>query len=146
MILSCPGDHLAFQIRNEFDKLVSVCRGRSADVIVFNGITLCSTSIKVGSIIFFFRAKYQGQGLERSIMGKRFFGPIAFRINKNCAQLQRGIVGNSKPPIGGNPFLLRIIEIAVNNIKKVVNFLRTGSMRAKPAVIRPICQVHPQIL
>lgn len=71
-------------------------------------------------------------------MLKRLLGPVAGDVDQDGAELQRGVVGNAKAPIGREVSYDGIREVPLDDLEQVLNFLRAGLMDFQSSRYWPI--------
>lgn len=113
----------------------------TTDIIIFHDVSFIAAGAQIFGILIVFFPQDQGQGLNGALVLQILFRPRTFGVEQNGAEFQGGIVGDSKPPVGGN-IACCILQITVDDPEKIGDFLFAGLVRPQPAVFKPFLQAH----
>ena len=71
-----------------------------------------------------------------------FLWALAFRVKKDSAKLERGIVGYAKLPVRAQTRSAGIGQVSINDFEEIRDLLLTRRIWAKPPVLMPLLQAH----
>jgi hypothetical protein len=89
--------------------------------IVFGGVAFTPAGVEVIGVPLAMDAKDERQGLQRAEMGQIFLRTVSLGIEQDGAELERGVVGNAKLPVGREPLRAGILQVAVRDGKEFGN-------------------------
>jgi len=119
-------------------------RGEEQVLVLIEGV-LVERELAILGVGLAVRAKNQGQRLERAVVLKRLLRPVAGGVEQNRAKLERGVVGNAKPPVRRD-VAPSVGQVALYDGEQVLNLLRARWVGPQPAVIGPLRQAHLRCL
>ena len=82
------------------------------------------------------------QGLCDSVAVRIPRRPVAGRCKRRGGHLERGVVGDVQPPVSAETLGRAVVEIALDDLQEIANFVLAGLVPCQPAVSLPVRQAH----
>ena len=80
--------------------------------------------------------------MQGAVVGEATVGTVALGVEQDGAELESGVVGNAKLPVGAQPCRAGIGQIAVDDFEEIGDLLSTRLIGAKPPILMPMLQAH----
>ena len=95
-----PGNGDGAQLNGKLDEFTGFLGTDVAGGIVFGGVAFAPAGVEVIGVTLAIGAKNERQSLQCAVMGEIFFGTISLGIEQDGAELEGGVVGDAKLPVG----------------------------------------------
>jgi hypothetical protein len=127
-------------------KILSLRLGRGVRAVVIHLISLPAASIKVSHQGGHRRPHGDFQGLESYLVMPRSSDAVAGACNYHLRQLERGVISGGKTPVGRQRLHSGILQVTLNDVPEIVEFLLAGPMRPYSLRLQQVLPCHFDLL